>query len=106
MDDVATQVESEDDLRKRRRVIALFVGVVVVVAFFLGFGANWVTRMTSEPSVYCLDHNELQDGRYQLYANDSGCTPGEVCLLIATGIVSQDLRATDCRGRRDIGSRG
>lgn len=91
MDDFATQVERQH-MRRRRRVLALLVGVVFLISFFLGFGANWVARMMSEPSVYCLDHSELRDGRYQLYADRSGCMPGEVCLLTTTGIVSQDLR--------------
>ena len=102
MDEVATQVEGQH-IRRRRRVLALLVGVVFLISFFLGFGANWAARMMSAPSVYCLDHNELRDGRYQLYADRSGCTPGEVCLLTTTGVVSQGLTATDCRGSRDRG---
>lgn len=93
-------------MRKRGRVLALLVGVAFLIFFFLGFGANWAARMMSEPSVYCLDHNELRDGRYKLYADSSGCTPGEVCLLTTTGIVSHGLRATDCRGSRDLGTGG
>ncbi len=91
------------DVRKRRMMLVLFVGVLSLISFFLGFGVNWAARMMSEPTVYCLDHNELQGGRYRLYVDDSGCRPGEVCLLPTTRIASQDLRATDCRGGRDRG---
>jgi hypothetical protein len=103
MDDGATQLERQHT-RKRRRALALLVGVGFLISFFLGFGLNWAVRILSEPSVYCLDHKELSAGRYKLYADRSGCTPGEVCLLTTIGIVSQPLRATDCRGSSDRGS--
>ena len=103
MDDGATEVESQH-MPKRLRALALLIGVGFLISFFLGFGLNWAARILSEPSVHCLDHNELSDGRYKLYADKSGCTPGEVCLLTTIGIGSQTLRATDCRGSSDRGS--
>ncbi len=105
MDDVGSQAGGSDQ-RKRRTMLVLLVGVVSLISFFLGFGANWATRAMSEPTVYCLDRNDVRDGRYRLYAEDSGCPPGEICLLTTIHIASQELRATDCSGSRARGLGG